>query len=220
MTVHRIAPIKRNEPPPELVNVLLPAFAPCAGFAGACKDHTLWNPPRGWVPRGFRGAFGTIAEIKLVLVCAEPGNAYADETHDGPTPLDKLRSAYTKGNLYIERPADQFARNLRTILNYAWPGQTFDQQMHKTWLTESVLCSAAVEGGAVPFSVELECADRYLIRQLSLFPDARVVALGRKAQNRLARIGVSFVPAWAAAPPGCNRREAPESWRRAVTGLS
>jgi len=219
MQIHKVAPRKRNEPPAELVEILLPAFAPCAAFVGACKDHTLWNPARGWVPRGFRGATGTIAEVKLVLVCAEPGNAYDDETHDGPTPIDKLRSAYTKGNSYIERPADQFARNLRTILNYAWPGQTFEQQMRKTWLTESVLCSAAVEGGRVPLFVERECADRYLRRQLSLFPDARVVALGRKAQDRLARVGIAFVPAWAAAPPGCNRREAPESWQRAVAGL-
>ena len=213
-------PLSLQEPPPELFNILLPAHSPCPGFQGECKGFMRWDPPGGHVPRGFRGATGTIDEVKLVLVCAEPGNAYDDETHDGPTPLDKLCSAYTRGNEYIERPSDQFARNIRTILNMAWPGVSFEQQMRKTWLTESVLCSAAVEGGRVPLLVERECADRYLLRQLALFPDARIVALGNKAQHRLGRIGVALVAAWAAAPPGCNRREAPESWSRAVAGLT
>ncbi len=219
MRYHKIAARKRDEPPPELVNILLPAFAPCPGFLGACKDYMRWNPARGDVPRGFRGATGRVDQVKLVLICAEPGNAYEDETHDGPTSLDKLRSAYTRGNESIERPSDQFARNIRTILNMAWPGLSLEEQMRMTWLTESVLCSAAVEGGRVPLVIEGECADRYLLRQLALFPDARIVALGNKAQGRLARIGVPFVGAWAAAPPGCNRREAPESWKRAVAGL-
>jgi hypothetical protein len=219
MRYHKIATKKRDVLPPELVKILLPAFAPCPAFLGACKDYMRWNPARGDVPRGFRGATGRVDEVKLVLICAEPGNAYDDETHEGPTSLDILRSAYTRGNESLERPSDQFARNICTILNMAWLGLSSEEQMRKTWLTESVLCSAAVEGGHVPMLIEGECAGRYLLRQLALFPDARIVALGRKAQGRLARIGVPFVGAWAAAPPGCNRREAPESWRRAVAGL-
>jgi hypothetical protein len=59
------------------------------------------------------------------------------------------------------------------------------------------------------------CGKRYLLSQLSLFPNALVVALGSKAQNRLRSLGIlDFVPAYAIAPPGCNKREALESWQQ------
>ena len=132
---------------------------------------------------------------------------------------DYFRMEYTRASRHLKHPPDQFTRNIRSIIDMAWPGLPFEEQMRKTWLTESVLCSARVDAGHVPRSVETECAKRYLLAQLALFPDARIVALGGKAQQRLARAGVQFVPAWAAGRPGCNRPQAHESWRQAVAGL-
>jgi len=46
-------------------------------------------------------------------------------------------------------------------------------------------------------------------------PNALVVALGKKAQDRLRYAGVyNFLPAFAAAPSGCNFRGASESRER------
>ncbi len=87
--------------------------------------------------------------------------------------------------------------------------------MKKVWLTESVLCSPRKEGGRVPQTIECVCAETYLRPQLKLFSKALVVALGRKAQYRLERIGVTnFLTASAVSPPGCNRPEACVSWEK------
>jgi hypothetical protein len=92
--------------------------------------------------------------------------------------------------------------------------------MRKTWLTESVLCSAAKEGGSVPVRVSRACGNRYLLQQLAKFPTALVVALGGKAQRRLRDLGVTtFLAAGAVAPPGCNRKEIRDSWLRIPEAL-
>lgn len=77
-------------------------------------------------------------------------------------------------------------------------------------ITESVLCSAKQEGGHVGASIARECVQRYLVPQLELFPNALVVALGTKAQYRLKGI-VDYFPAFAVAPPGCNKSKAKDS---------
>jgi hypothetical protein len=244
------------EPPPELVKILEPAYRPCAGFAGNCQGCVIWNPDPGeHVPRCYRGAtdlrapsataeevrlvlrgrvhylkvvpVGRLADVKLVLVSAEPGDPYHGTEPYPPSgrPLDYLRLAYTRSCGHLNPPSDQFAQNIRAIMDMAWPGLPFDQQMRRTWLTPSVLCSARRQGAPHAIRVERECAERYLCPQMELFqhlaPNVRIVALGGKAQNRLrlCKPAVPFVPARAASPPGCNRRDARDSWRRAVAGL-
>jgi hypothetical protein len=209
------------QPPAELIDILLPAFKPCAAFQQTCRQYARWDPSEGHAPRGFRGATGLLEEVELILVCAEPGNPYLGETCEPPggAPEDRLRMVYTASCRHLKEGADLFARNIRTILDMAWPGVSFELQMRRTWLTEAVLCSAPDEGGPVPSVVSKECRDRYLRRQLALFPRARIVALGGKAQRQLARCDVPFVSAWAASPPGCNRPAARESWKHSVANL-
>lgn len=161
------------------------------------------------MPRGFLGAAGTLKEIQLVLVFAEPGDPHEEETHEG------LTSAYQYATYGFETGKDLFHRNVRAILDSCWPGLSFHEQMKKVWMTESVLCSAPKECGSVKAAVTRECGKRYLIGQLELLPHALVVALGGKAQSRLRAIGVkNFLPAAAVAPPGCNFAGARESWER------
>jgi hypothetical protein len=98
-------------------------------------------------------------------------------------------------------------------LDLCWPTLTFDEKLRRVWMTESVLCSAPVESGRVRREIEIECGERYLKRQLDLFPNALVVALGAKAQRRLLAIGFSrFLAASAVAPPEGNRPRARVSW--------
>ena len=198
-----------------VVDSLRSAYFPCPGFQSSCTSMR-WKPYVGHVPRGFCGATGTPGDVRLVLVCAEPGDPHPREAHLGDgTPDGYLESAYSYAWGCFENGRDLYHRNLRHLLNECWPGQTFEQQMQKTWTTESVLCSAEVETGRVAPGVERACAQRFLRPQLALFPRATVVALGRKAQGRLRRVGVTeFHSAFAVAPPGCNMPGARESWRR------
>lgn len=202
-------------PSTPVLDSLRSAYLPCPGFQSSCTSMR-WKPDVGHVPRGFCGATGNPEDVRLVLVCAEPGDPHPGEAHLGDgTPDGYLESAYSYAWTCLESGKDLFHRNFRHLLDLCWPGQTFEQQMHKTWRTESVLCSAEVEGGKVPLEVERACAERFLRPQLSLFPGAVVVALGGKAQARLRRTGVrDFIRAFAVAPPGCNRPEARESWRK------
>jgi hypothetical protein len=82
-------------PPPELAEVLTPLFGPCPAFAGACRGVTRWNPSAGHVPRAFRGAIGMAEDVRLVLVCAEPGDPFPEESYAAnATPGDYFRSVY------------------------------------------------------------------------------------------------------------------------------
>jgi len=197
----------------QIMKILEPAYAPCPGFAGACFDMR-WDPETGHVPRGFRGATGTLAEIELVLVYAEPGDPQPGETHEG------LTSAYEFAHRSFASGTDLFHRNVGFILDSCWPKLSLQEQLRKVWMTESVLCSATNEGGHVRGQVAKECGKRYLLKQLELLPDALVVALGNKARDRLVGLGfLNFLAVKSVAPPGCNFRGARESWNRIAERL-
>jgi hypothetical protein len=203
----------------KLRDLLLEAYAPCPEFRGACHDMR-WKPLAGHVPRGFCGATGELSEVTLVLVAAEPGDPHFGEVHP-VEPGAALQSTYDYSYKCFRDGKDQYHRNMRAILDLCFPSQSFDQQMRRTWLTESVLCSAIKEGGSVRVPVGKACRSRYLERQLGLFRNAVVAALGAKAASRLR--GLSFIAAKAAAPPGCNFRGARQSWQaiaNAVTAKS
>lgn len=193
--------------------LLEPAYAPCVEFQRACSEMR-WDPDHGHVPRGFLGASGAVEEVELVLVFAEPGDPQEGECHTG------LESAYRYTTLCFATGKDLFHRNVRKILAMCWPTLSVEQQMRKTWLTESVLCSARKEGGFVSAAASRACGKHYLRAQLELFPKALVVALGGKAEARLKALRVvNFMRAYAAAPPGCNSHQAQQSWKQIAKEL-
>ena len=194
-------------------NQLLQAYNPCPGFTRYCSCMR-WNPREGHVPRGFCGAIGKLSDVKLVLVCAEPGNPHISENHEADgtangifeSVCEYVWSCFSTGK-------DLYHRNIKKILDLCFPKQTFDDQMTKTWITDSVLCSAKTECGSIPIETIEECTKRFLKKQISLFPNANIVALGDKADKRLKKAGIEKdYKAFAAAPPGCNRKEAIDSW--------
>jgi len=197
---------------PALETVLLPAYAPCIEFAEACRRDMCWAPAAGHVPRGFCGATSSLSEVQLVLVGAEPGDPHKGENYPaGTTPVDQLRSVYAYACECFRSGKDLYHQNMRHILELCWPDEGFEQHMCKAWITDSVLCSTAVEGGLAPRNVAYACRRRYLDAQLALFPRATVVALGHKARKRLAG-RPEVIRAFAVAPPGCNFHGAQESW--------
>ena len=171
-----------------LLATILPAYGPCDHFSGVCQEMG-WNPPAGHVPRGFCGALGSSDEVELVLVTAEPGDPLPGEVHTG------LESAVTTSIEGLRNRVTPFHRNVRLILDLCFPGQSFEEQLRRTWRTNSVLCSAQIEGGSMPRPIEDICIQTYLRKQLALMPNALVAALGGKAQNRLRRHGIKFFPA-------------------------
>ena len=191
--------------PSRILAILKPAYR-CPEFDGVCSTMR-WDPQQGHVPRGFVGAAGDPSEVELVLVTAEPGDPHREEKHTG------LESALGYATQVLRDGRDLYHRNLRSIIDCCWPGMSFEHQQRKFWLTDSVLCSAISEGGRVDRQIALTCGRRYLLAQLKLFEHALVVALGRKAQNRLGLLGVSnFLPIGSVAPPGCNYPAVRQTW--------
>lgn len=204
-------------PNAHLLNILEEAYRPCTEFEGRCTSMK-WAPKEGHVPRGFLGATGQISEVELVLVVAEPGDPQPKESYGADQPPRKLLESVCEF-VYesFAQGQDLFHRNLRSIIDRCFPGVGLQAQLRKTWITESVLCSAEKEGGHVPANACRACGSLYLERQLELLSDPVIGALGNKAQDRLGKY-VShlspddFVNAYSVAPPGCNFEGAEESW--------
>jgi hypothetical protein len=194
----------------QLAEILLAAYRPCPAFTSVCAEMR-WAPEDGHVPRGFCGAAGSLEQVLLVLVCAEPGDPHPTERHVGGTPEDLLRSAYNYAYECLRSQKDPFHRKMRLILDLCWPGLPFEVQLERVWMVDSVLCSARIESGPVSIRAARQCRGRYLERQLALMPHALVVALGGKAYARTKGVQ-GVLRAYAAAPPGCNYRGARESW--------
>ena len=194
------------QPASELRKLLQAAY-PCPGFKGTCQSMR-WDPPNAHIPRGFVGASGSLSEVEVILVVAEPGDPSPGDHCNMDEAIRHAYWAFESGN-------GTFHQKARLFFNLCWPGLAFEQQMKRVWVTESVLCSALQTTGPVPSQIENECANRYLRKQLEMFPKAIVVALGSKAQKRLQRIGISnFETAFAFGKPGCNQKGALPSWQR------
>jgi hypothetical protein len=207
---------------PSLEKILSPAYR-CTEFDRACRGEMRWRPKEGHVPRGFLGACGEAAEVELILVFAEPGDPHAEEDYDEAYEKDRsgrivLDRVYKYATHAVEIGHDQFHRSLRYVLDMCWPNTSFERQLRKVWLTDTILCSAPSEGGGVSRSAVGACGRGYLLDQLALFPKALVVAVGSKAQQRLRllnkREGTDFIHVQSTAPPGCNYRGSRESWER------
>ncbi len=206
-------------PDERLRAVLVPAYSPCPAFDTACKGKMQWAPEEGHVPRGFAGGIGPLAAVRLVLVCAEPGNPYVDEKYPQGPPASVLDAVCRYVFTARKASEDVYHQNLRYVLDGCFPGMDFCKQLERVWITNSVLCSAKREGDPVPAAVGHECRERYLEAQLRLLPKtAFILALGQKAQRRL-RDWPNVQAAYSVAPPGCHRREARPSWDAAIRGF-
>ncbi len=179
-----------------LLNLLEPAYGPCVNFSGACAGACMWEPARGLVPCAFGGATGTLDEVRLIIVTAEPGDP-PDNTGYAGTPYDMVgnslrifHAAMREGSFERTGRHTPFHRNMRRILDAFWPNDDLEAQLRKTWFTNAVLCPAEVSGGKHPERVEQACAQTYLSPQLDLFPNAFVLALGAKARDRIQAAGL------------------------------
>ena len=202
---------------PRLKDILNPAYNPCKGFRGKCKGLIKpWNPAAGHVPRGFYGALGDLSEVRLVMVLAEPGDPKGEEEHTGG-----IDSAYEFAGKCYRNERSMGHKNVMKILRDCFGNLEFTELMRQVWITESVLCSAPDSGARIKAGCERFCAERYLLDQLQLFPNATMAAMGKsKAVKRINRyknhILNRIVECNAVYPPGCNRESTKPTWNRLV----
>src|ERR1051326_2742320 len=179
------------KPIPELVRILSGAYR-CSHFDGVCHQM-LWKPELlGHIPRGFTGGFGTAYAVRLVICLAEPGNPKpGTESYDVSLGSEALIERIASGvAATIEKGGRGFHGNLGYVLQRCWPDLSIPERLQRTWITEATLCSAHVSTASIDRTIEDACAARYLKAQLDLFPQAFVLALGQKAEYRLARLKV------------------------------
>ena len=211
-------------PAPELVKILRPAYSPnpCPASERTCGcGNARWEPKKGHVPRGFVGAFGSLDDVRVVILLAEPGDPgdgkrLPAERYNEGADLVEQTCEYTFQCLSESHSA--FHKNLRFVLDCLFPGERLDDQLTKAWITETYLCSASVPAGSVPRPAENECAGKFLAPQLRRLEGLPVIALGGKAFKR----AKTHVPrdrlrkAYSVGPPGCNHAPARPSWEAAA----
>ncbi len=199
-------------PTSALKSLLLETYRPCKNF-GICRE-ARWEPSAGHIPRGYLGAIGAAEEVEVVMVFSEPGHPQNDETYDDTVEAAGLMSTCTTyAYQSFKHGKDLFHRNVRWFISQVYPDIPFDEQLRRVWLTEGRLCSIDNEIGKTR---DKTCAEKYLVRQINLLPNATVVAFGRKAEYYLKGLGVSYLYASALAPPGANHRPARPSWEAAI----
>src|SRR5678815_6195421 len=121
-----------------------------------------YDPAHGLFPRGFAGATETLAAIDLVLCLAEPGEPAASARPQpiaAPHELPEVVAISVARAFQARKSA--FHDNVGYLLDCCWPDLPFEARMRRTWITEGVLCSAAIPADPVPRAVERECASRY-----------------------------------------------------------
>ena len=184
---------------PKLIDMLLD-MQRCSNF-GICRD-AQHDPSAGHVPRGFSGATGTLDEVLLIMVMAEPGFPLGDETYSGD-PATDLKTLLS--SRYLRTGENLIHRNVVNFLNSVFPmfAGNFDELLRRVWLTKSRHCSIAEEIGQIPKRERLICSQKHLVEQVGLFPNAIVLLAGTKAGQARGLVD-NAIQCGAFAPPGCN----------------
>lgn len=172
----------------------------CNNF-GVCAE-AKYDPSMGHIPRGFSGATGTLDQVLLVMVMAEPGFPLPDEVYSGE-PEEDLKVLLS--SKYLRSGENQIHRNVLQFLNDVFPmfAGNVDELLKRVWLTESRHCSIAHEIGNIRKRDRLICSERHLVEQVKMFPNAIVLLAGGKAKQVKNLISNS-IECGAFAPPGCN----------------
>ena len=174
-------------PNKKLVEILQPAYCPCPSFKGPCRGTATWKPNFGYVPRGFVGAFGSLDEVKVILLSDRPGSPFSQERYSAP---DELEQTVQFTFQCSSRRIPPFHENLGYLLDRLFPNEDLEDQLRKVWVTNSYLCSLPEYRDDAPPEAWHECVDRYLIPQLASLPGRPVIALGTTVGKRARRAGV------------------------------
>ena len=199
----------------ELLDMLVD-MQKCSNF-GVC-DHAVYDPQGGHVPRGFSGATGSLDEVYLVMVFAEPGFPLPEEKFSGNPERDLEVLLDPK---YLRSRTNPFHANIRTFLDGVFPQfcGDFDRQLNHVWLTQSRLCSISEELGTIKRSARLMCSRKHLVEQVKLFPNAIVLFAGEKPKQmrgEVKKIHENTTDCFSFAPLNSQKVAAKESHQQAA----
>ena len=179
----------RYTPDDRLVEILQDSYRPCSGFQDQCRGVATWNPAAGQIPRAFIGALGTVEEVRVVIVTAQPALPLPEEPelYFGLTQDEMLEMTCQHTFECYRDNRETYHRGIRYLLNQIFhPERSLEHQLEQAWITQTYLCSApGGDGSRIHMPEARECARRYLIPQLRLFGNLPVIVLGNDAQRRL-----------------------------------
>ena len=191
------------------------AMASDAAFEFLCRKHGLpWNAGSGYEPRWYNGP--PPAEARVLVLMAEPG-APSRAVHLSRT------VAYSDwlAGYDLQLPDHYWRANLLQLCRYIWPSDT-EAKMVKHLAGSCTFWMSLPEGGQtkpVPGALINYFSEHYLRRFLALFTNAVVLAAGKKAHERLTKLGIPHESCWAFTRPGCNQKMARDSWREAGSAI-
>ena len=156
----------------------------------------LWQKDEGRVPCGFSGASDGPEKVKVVFVIAEPSQPKVQPLGDVPNEA-LLEKVYQQSTNNLRVGHERHHTNLKDgVLQRFFPNSSFDELMRRSFVTCSVYCSNPKpfdSSADPPKDVQERCGKLHLIEVLKKFPHAEIVALGGKADRRLANL-VAAVP--------------------------
>jgi len=87
--------------------------------------------------------------------------------------------------VHLHPPTGKNGRYHRELMGLLREALRTDDEgvLRHVYFTEAVKCSTADEQAQIPLSLYRECTGRSLGRELALFPEAPILALGRGAEN-------------------------------------
>ena len=179
----------RFTPDQRLVEILQESYRPCPGFHGQCRIVATWDPVAGHILRAFVGALGTVEEVRVVIVTAQPALPLPEEPalYSGLTQGEMLEMTCKHTFECFRDNRQTYHQGIRNLLDQIFqPNRSLEDQLRQAWITQTYLCSApGGEGSRIHMPEARECGERYLTRQLSLFGNLPVIVLGGDAQRRL-----------------------------------
>ena len=175
-------------PARQLAENLRDTYRPCDGFKSGCEGTATWAPEEGQVPRGFVGALGSVEEVEVVILTAQPGLPLPEESglYSQAAKEELLERTCQFTFECFRRSREKYHDGIRYLLNQVFhPNRNLEDQLQRAWITQTYLCSAPKgDSSKVRSTAARECTGRYLARQLALFEGLPVIVLGREAQKR------------------------------------
>ena len=210
-----------GKPDHALKEILLPALQPCEHFKGACSGFCVWDPSIGQIPRAFGGGHSDPSKIRLVIVTAEPGRPTDGESYSGSPGemfdqhVRLLEQIFRDDSRRLNGKPAPFHKNLKFLLELCWGPVSWEEIFKRTWFTNSVICSLPQGKREFPIRIRDRCGETFLRPQIDLCKNAFVLALGRPARERMARLNIRM-DATAQHPSARPNTKPKESWKGAA----
>jgi len=188
-----------------------------SAFKELCLSHGLLWEDVGNEPRGYNGPAPD--DVHVLYVSAEPGPVTPTERLNL---LPAITAAPWLDGFDLSLPEHYWRKNLESICKSIWPNDTVANMdkhlggMQSFWIS----LPEGATTKAIPRPVLDYWRQKYAHRLFGLFPHAVVLAAGKKAQDRLRRLGIDFVGCGAVTKPGCNFKNVKDSWPRAGKQIS